>query len=158
MGFNSAFKGLNQCISTAGPRPRTGPCHQLYRAARGSPGICHFSFLNVFHEFYSGNILRRIIFVNVSKSYNTRICYRILLVKGLVTDLNVILYLSTCHTVYISVLIQFRGYAVAQLVEALRYKPEGRRFDARWRNWIFSFTSFRPHSGPGVDSACNRNE
>jgi hypothetical protein len=24
------------------------------------------------------------------------------------------------------------GYAVAQLVEALRYKPEGRRFDSRW--------------------------
>jgi len=24
------------------------------------------------------------------------------------------------------------GYAVAQLVEALRYKPEGREFDSRW--------------------------
>ena len=24
------------------------------------------------------------------------------------------------------------GYAVAQLVEALRYKPEGRGFDSRW--------------------------
>ena len=34
------------------------------------------------------------------------------------------------------------GYAVAQLVEALRYKPEGRGFD----------------SGPGVDSASNRNQ
>jgi hypothetical protein len=30
------------------------------------------------------------------------------------------------------------GYAVAQLVEALRYKPEGRGFDSRWRQWIFS--------------------
>jgi len=40
------------------------------RAARGSPGICHFSFLRIFHEqiFYSGNILRRILFVNESKS------------------------------------------------------------------------------------------
>ena len=28
-----------QCFSTAGPRPGTGPWHQLYRAARGSPGI-----------------------------------------------------------------------------------------------------------------------
>jgi len=36
---------LEQCFSTAGPRPGTGPWHQLYRAARGSPGICHFSFL-----------------------------------------------------------------------------------------------------------------
>jgi len=35
---------LHQCLSTA------GSWHQLYRAARGSPGICHFSFLNNFHE------------------------------------------------------------------------------------------------------------
>ena len=41
---------LDQRFSTAGPRPGTGPWHQLYRAARGSPGICHFSFLSNFHE------------------------------------------------------------------------------------------------------------
>jgi len=41
---------LEQCFSTAGPRPGTGSWHQLYRAARGSPGICHFSFLRKFHE------------------------------------------------------------------------------------------------------------
>jgi hypothetical protein len=29
-------------------------------------------------------------------------------------------------------------YAVAQLVEALRYKPEGRGFDSRWCHWNFS--------------------
>jgi hypothetical protein len=38
-----------------------------------------------------------------------------------------------------------RGGAV---VEVLRYKPEGRGIDSR----------FRPHYGPGVDSASNRNE
>jgi len=61
---------LQQRFSSAGPRPGTGPWHQLYRASRGSPGICHFSFLSNFHEqmFYSGNILRRKIFVNVSKN------------------------------------------------------------------------------------------
>ena len=32
------------------------------------------------------------------------------------------------------------GYAVAQLVEALRYKSEGRGFDSRWCHWNFSFT------------------
>jgi len=32
------------------------------------------------------------------------------------------------------------GHAVAQLVEALRYKPEGRGFDSRWCYWIFSLT------------------
>jgi len=41
---------LDQCFSTAGPRPGAGPWHQLYRAARGSPGVCHFNFLSNFHE------------------------------------------------------------------------------------------------------------
>jgi len=36
---------LTVCFSNAGPRPGTRPWRQLYRAARGSPGICHFSFL-----------------------------------------------------------------------------------------------------------------
>ena len=48
---------------------------------------------------------------------------------------------------------------VAQLVQALRYKPEGHGFDSRWCQWNFSLTqSFRPHYGPGVDSASNKNE
>jgi hypothetical protein len=51
------------------------------------------------------------------------------------------------------------GYEVAQLVEVLCYKPEGRRFDSRLCHRNFSLTqSFRPHYGPGVDSASNRNE
>jgi phosphatidylserine synthase len=33
-----------------------------------------------------------------------------------------------------------KGYAVAQLVEALRYKPKGRGFDCRWSHWNFSVT------------------
>ena len=41
----------------------------------------------------------------------------------------------------------WRGHAVVQMVEELRYKPEGR-----------GFNSFRPHYGPGIDSASNRNE
>jgi hypothetical protein len=32
------------------------------------------------------------------------------------------------------------GYAVAQLVEALRYKPEGYGFDFRGSYWNFSVT------------------
>jgi hypothetical protein len=32
------------------------------------------------------------------------------------------------------------GHTVAQLVEALRYKPEGRGFDSRWYHWHFSLT------------------
>jgi len=47
---SSKTRSLQQCFSTAGTRPGTGPWYQLYRAARGSPGICHFSFLSIFHE------------------------------------------------------------------------------------------------------------
>jgi hypothetical protein len=50
-------------------------------------------------------------------------------------------------------------YAVAQLVEALSYKPEGRGFDSRWCHWSFSLTLLVwSYYGPGVDSASNRNE
>ena len=48
---------------------------------------------------------------------------------------------------------------MAQLVEALRYKAEGRGLNSRLCQWNFSLTqSYRPHYGPGVDSASNRNE
>jgi hypothetical protein len=33
--------------------------------------------------------------------------------------------------------ISILGHAVAQLVEALRYKPEGRGFDSRFCHWNF---------------------
>jgi hypothetical protein len=33
-----------------------------------------------------------------------------------------------------------RGHAMAHLVEALPYKPEGRGFDSRWSHWNFSLT------------------
>jgi len=36
---------ITRCFPTAGPWPNIGPWHQLYWAARGSPGSCHFSFL-----------------------------------------------------------------------------------------------------------------
>jgi hypothetical protein len=49
------------------------------------------------------------------------------------------------------------GQAMAQLVEALCYKPEGCGFDSCCC-WNFSLTlSFQPQYGPGVDSASNRN-
>jgi len=98
------LRRLDQRFSTARPRPGTGPWYQLYRAARGSPRICHFSFLSNFHEymFYSGNILRRKTFVNVSEKLRPRcwpeettICYKISLVQWLITNVNVILCLST---------------------------------------------------------------
>jgi hypothetical protein len=51
------------------------------------------------------------------------------------------------------------GYVVVKLVDALRYKPEGRGFDSRWGHWdSFIDLILRSHHGPGVDSASNRNE
>ena len=48
---------------------------------------------------------------------------------------------------------------MAQLVEAMLYKPEGRGFDSRWCHWNFSLPySFRLRYDSGVDSASNRNE
>jgi hypothetical protein len=43
------------------------------------------------------------------------------------------------------------GYAMAQLVKALRYKLEDLGvFDSCWCHWVFSLEySFRPHSGLG---------
>jgi hypothetical protein len=57
---------------------------------------------------------------------------------------------SSCNTDW--------GHVVAQLVEALCYKPDGRGIESRWGGF-FQFTlSFKPHYGPGIDSASNRNE
>jgi hypothetical protein len=39
--------------------------------------------------------------------------------------------------IIIVITIFIRRHAVAQLVEALRYKPEGRGFDSRGCHWIF---------------------
>jgi len=45
------------------------------------------------------------------------------------------------------------------MVEALRYKAEGRGFDSRWGQLNFSLTSsFPPHYGTGVDTSSNRNK
>jgi hypothetical protein len=44
-----------------------------------------------------------------------------------------------CKIIYIYS-VKPLGHAVAQLVEALRYKPEARMFDSRWCHWNFSLT------------------
>ena len=46
-------------------------------------------------------------------------------------------------------------HRVAQLLEAMRYEPEGRGFGTRWCHWNFFLTY---DCDPGVDSASNRNE
>jgi hypothetical protein len=46
--LKSSIDSLHQCFSTAETLSGTGPWHQFYRAARGSPGSCHFSVLSIF--------------------------------------------------------------------------------------------------------------
>jgi hypothetical protein len=78
----------------------------------------------------------------------------VLFVKKLVLTQN-----STFNSKLVKHYNFISGYAMAQLVEALCYKPEGRGFDFRWCHWNFSLTfSFRLHYVPGVESASNRNE
>jgi len=69
--------------------------------------------------------------------------------------------MTHCHIVFVVSTVMLNGARCwwRFLVEALHYKPEGPGFDSRWCHWNFSLTlSFRPHYGPGVDSASNRNE
>ena len=47
---------------------------------------------------------------------------------------------GTVQTDICLVLYKYVKHAVAQLVEALRYKSEGRGFDSRWCHWNFSLT------------------
>ena len=65
--------------------------------------------------------------------------------------------LESCVQLWLRARLFLCCTAQFELVEALRYKPEGRGFDSRWCHWNWSF-SFRPHYGPGVDSASNRKE
>jgi hypothetical protein len=50
-------------------------------------------------------------------------------------------------------------HVVAQMVEALSYKPEGRGFDFRWGSLEFFIELyFWPHYDSGIDSASDKNE
>jgi len=71
---------------------------------RGS-GIKHENGLSSNTVFLNLRALASII-QGRKRPEETTICYKISLVQ-LITNFNVILYLSTCHTIYISVLILF---------------------------------------------------
>ena len=62
----------------------------------------------------------------------------VILLGGLAVDATDIMKLEI-H-VLTCLYIQTWGHAVAQLVEALRYKSESRGFDSRWCHWNFSLT------------------
>jgi hypothetical protein len=68
----------------------------------------HTAFERSVRRVYLHESAFRAVFLNPGRERpeETTVCYKISLGQ-LITNLNVILYLSTCHTVYISVLILF---------------------------------------------------
>ena len=63
-------------------------------------------------------------------------------------SLDLLFYLPSAILFFVDILLSLTKFtvniawrhAVAQLVEALRYKSEGRGFDSRWCHWNFSLT------------------
>jgi len=62
--------------------------------------------------------------------------------RPLLDLLRLAIYISNLSNLtYIHIHVYIHGgHTVAQLVEALRFKPEGRGFDSRYCHWIFSLT------------------
>ena len=59
-------------------------------------------------------------------------------------------YHQITSTIFVKLSL-YVGHVVAQLAEALHYKPKGRGFESRWCHWNFSLTySFRPRYGSGL--------
>jgi len=54
---------------------------------------------------------------------------------GLADRSEVLSYLDIVRTNSLA-----KGHAVVSLIEALRYKPQGHRFDSQQRHWNFSLT------------------
>jgi hypothetical protein len=55
-------------------------------------------------------------------------------------EINLKMWMWTIEGNVIASVQVLRVCAVAQLAEALRYKPEGRGFDSRWCYWNFLLT------------------
>ena len=85
---------------------------------------------------------------NKIKSYSSCLCA----FMGLIPVVTALSHNSNCvftyYITFISVTIIIitdyylflPSYGVVQLVETLRYKPEGRLFDSRWCHWNLSLT------------------
>jgi hypothetical protein len=64
-----------------------------------------------------------------------------------------------CSVLILSLYWQTCGAWGGIVVKALRYESDSPGIDPRWCHWIFQWhISFRPHRGPGVDSAPSENE
>ena len=103
----------------------------LYLYLRGFAAVCWserkpvalkgVSRVAIFQEQHSKPINQWQIWRQTAKLYNS--------------DTSEQRFYLTGHITCLSVLWNSQGYAVAQLVEALHYKSEGRWFDFRWCHW-----------------------
>ena len=66
---------------------------------------------------------------------------------------------ASVYKILLHIFSRGEGYAVAQLVEALHYKPEGHGFDSFWFTGIFYSRSSSGHTmALGFDSASHSKE
>ena len=65
--------------------------------------------------------------------------YCIVVVIVIIIIIIIIIIITVIITIFV-LLFCCKGHAVAQLVEALRYKSEGCGFDSQWCHWNFSLT------------------
>jgi len=80
--------------------------------------------------------------VTVSSCADFDICYKWRIGVGDICTnilglLQEVMTLEMCQTLFTLIIDVSLGHAVAQFVEALRYKPEGRGFDSRCCYWKF---------------------
>ena len=77
---------------------------------------------------WSSNCYNVTWFVNLNVVLLCSVCYKRVTLERLLTSLN--LHVYTHPAVNTTTLHYAMGHVVAQLVEALRYKPEGRGFES----------------------------
>ena len=87
-------------------------------------GVANFQM-----QLFTGTVRRM-------SSYQSHEGNHVAILKRMLFVLNYQVFFS----LFPSYLHLFQGYTVAQLVQALRYMPEGRGFNSRWCHWNFSVT------------------
>jgi hypothetical protein len=123
-------------------------------------------FWKAFDKIYGCRLILRNHFVCIWSGISGK-AMRWIYVHSWTSGMFAELKLHVCFIRYINLLSTInlvcpnfkQGQAVAQFVEALRYKLECRVFNSRWWQWNYSLThSFRPHYVTVVGSASDRNE
>jgi hypothetical protein len=118
---------------SAGERPQT---YALDRAATGT-GPHALYILQIF-----GHLWMDIYSVVVTCQWCLKTSHRLSANVTWVKEItNVRSSFATAFTMsHLETVLIWQTSRVTSLVEAVRYKPEGRRFDSRWYHWNFSLS------------------